>query len=270
MRKLVNTILALAISVLLIAPDVSARGREHRNGNNSRPRTENSNRPGGNRRSDKANHRPGNNSRPDRPNGNHRPGNNGRPDRPNNSYRPPRPPKHHHHRPPYVAHRPHRPYMPVNRPWRPPMPPRGYRCHPGAPRFSAILGVTLGSALDLSLNVLLNGGYVVNSYGPSTIYLTSVPFFNVTWPNVTFNYIDGAFRGSEFTYSTAYYDLGRYNMMYNDLVRRYGNPVSYNNSGMNLSATWWGYDNGYITLNFFRDYAYNGSVRYYTNLLVGN
>lgn len=93
---------------------------------------------------------------------------------------------------------------------------------------------------------------------------------NYSWPNATVNFVNGVMRGTEFTYSTTYYDLGRYNNIYNQLVSRYGAPVSMQNNGQSMSATWWGYDNGYITLNFFADYAYNGSRRFYTTLSIGN
>lgn len=267
--------------------------RPGNNVGNFRPANNNSgngngfNRPGnmGNRDQHTVNpgnlNRPGNNgNRPNgnwnRPGGNHNPGyvpnrpNHGHNDRP--GYRPNHGPNHRPgYRPPYHAHAPMRPYMPVNRPWRPPVPPRHWRPYHGAPRFSTILGITLGTAIDITINSLLNSGYNVTGYGPNVVYLNSVPMMNFTWPNATFNYVDGAFRGSEFTYSTPGYDMSRYNMLYNQLISQYGYPVSVqNNGGDSVSATWWGYNNGYITLSFFPDYAYNGSLRYYTTLSVGN
>ena len=251
-------------------------GSVNRPGNQNRPGNGNNFRPGNN------GNRPGNDhgNRPNgnwnRPGGNHNPGyvpnrpNHGHNDRP--GYRPNHGPNHRPgYRPPYHAHAPMRPYMPVNRPWRPPVPPRHWRPYHGAPRFSTILGITLGTAIDITINSLLNSGYNVTGYGPNVVYLNSVPMMNFTWPNATFNYVDGAFRGSEFTYSTPGYDMSRYNMLYNQLISQYGYPVSVqNNGGDSVSATWWGYNNGYITLSFFPDYAYNGSLRYYTTFSVGN
>lgn len=179
---------------------------------------------------------------------------------------------HHHGHGPQFGHRPpFRPYMPANRRWYRPTPPPSFRVYPGAPRFSTILGIALGSAVNYTVNALLNAGYNVAGYGTNAVYLTGVPMMNMSWPNVTMNYIDGRLRGSEFTYSSPGYDMSRYNMLYADLTRQYGYPTSVQDmGGGNVSATWWGYDNGFITLSYFADYAYNGARRYYTTLSIGN
>jgi hypothetical protein len=166
---------------------------------------------------------------------------------------------------------PVRPYMPANRGWFRPSPPAHFRPYRGCPSFSTILGITLGSALDYTLDRLLGRGYNVLGYVADAIYLSNVPMFNYTWPNATLHYTEGALRGSEFTYSTPGYDRSRYISIYNDLVRQYGSPISVQNNGNdNFSATWWGYNNNYVTLSFYQDYAYNGALRYYTTLSFGN
>lgn len=264
-------------------------GRGHGNGSNnsrpgssSRPGFDNNNRPG---KGD--GYRPGGNNRPDNKPGN-RPGNKPdnkpgyRPDhggRPDHGYRPdnnhghkpgpghkpghdykPAPPK----KPGY--HTPHRPYMPAHRSWRPPVPPPHHRPSHRAPSVTGILGLVFGTAIDITINNLLNSGYSVSGYGADCVYLNNVRMFNYSWPEATLNYVNGGLRGSEFTYSTSYYDTGRYNNLYRSLTNSYGPPVSVNGT----TATWWGHNNGYISLSFFDDYAYNGALRYYTTLSIGN
>lgn len=258
-------------------------------GNSSRP--DNNYRPGGSNSRPDNNYRPGgSSSRPDngyRPGGNnHRPDNNYRPGgktpppqshrpggyRPGGSYTrptPPPPPRHdrycYHNTPPY------RPYMPYNRPWRRPTPPPSWRPYYGCPTFNSILGVTLGTALNLSLDYLFNSGYSILGYGNSEVYLSNVPIYNYTWPTATLYYgTGGGLQGSEFVYSSPGYDISRYNALYSRLVRQYGSPVSVQDTYGGVTATWWGYNNGYITLSFFNDTAYNGTSRYYTTLSIGN
>jgi hypothetical protein len=166
---------------------------------------------------------------------------------------------------------PMRPYMPAHRTWYRPTPPPRFRPYRGCPSFGTILGITLGSALDYTLDRLLGAGYNVLGYAADAIYLSNVSMFNYRWPNATMYYNDGALHGSEFTYSTLGYDRSRYTLIYNDLVRQYGSPVSVQNNGSNdISATWWGYDNRYVTLSYYSDYAQDGSLRYYTTLSFGN
>lgn len=245
-------------------------------GNNNRP--DNGYRPGGNNSRPDNGYRPGGNNRPDhgyRPGGNtppppqsHRPGGY----RPGGNYTrptPPPPPRHdrycYHNTPPY------RPYMPYNRPWRRPTPPPSWRPYYGCPTFNSILGVTLGTALNLSLDYLFNSGYSIMGYGNNQVYLSNVPVYNYTWPSATLYYgTGGGLQGSEFVYSSPGYDISRYNALYSQLVRQYGYPVSVQNTYGGVTATWWGYNNGYITLSFFNDTAYNGTSRYYTTLSIGN
>ena len=156
------------------------------------------------------------------------------------------------------------------RPWHRPVPPPGFRPRPGGPRFSTILGITLGTALNLSLNALINGGYTVTGYGPSAVYLTGVNLYGCYWPNATLNYVNSNLRGSEFVYSTYGYDRSRYDMLYRQMTNTYGVPIATNVNGARVSATWWGYNNSYISLNYFPDYDADGIYRYYTVLSIGD
>ena len=233
-----------------------------RTGNSSRPN--NGYRPGGNSSRPNNGYRPGGNT----PQQSHRPGGY----RPGGNYTrptPPPPPRHdrysYHNTPPY------RPYMPYNRPWRRPTPPPSWRPYYGCPTFNSILGITLGTALNLSLDYLFNSGYSILGYGNNQVYLSNVPIYNYTWPSATLYYgSGGGLQGSEFVYSSPGYDISRYNALYSQLVRRYGSPVSVQDTYGGVTATWWGYNNGYITLSFFNDTANNGTSRYYTTLSIGN
>lgn len=249
-------------------------GHQNRPGNgNNRPGNQgNHNRPGGNDRPD---HRPGNN----RPGNNHRPDNGHRPD-----YRPDYRPGHGH------SYRPNRPgYRPGVGPVRPHRPPRrhphGFR-HPvpffngfhrpvppprwhyvgGGPAFGTILGIALGTAIGASLTALANDGYAISSYGNNVIYMNDVPQMNYMWPDAALYYSNGVLCGSQFTYPTSYYDMSRYNALYNTFVAQYGMPVSCSNTGAVISSSWFGPSGRYVTLSFNSQYGGN----YYTTLSFGN
>ena len=266
-------------------------GSGYRPGGNDRPGDRpgggNGFRPGGNDRPGHGNdhgYRPGGgHDRPgDRPGGGigHRPGggHDFRPDhgpghgpghRPDHGFRPP----HDHYRPGHwrpMPRPPYRPFMPAYRPWCPPVRPVGFRPYIGCPNIVSVLGVIFGTTINVTLDALYNNGYNIAGYMNNAIYLTNVSLMNVMWPNVTLSYSNGGLRGSEFTYSSPGYDMSRYNIIYNQLYRQYGSPVSTDANGPAVTTTWWGYDNGYIRLSFFPDYAYNGSSRYYTTLSIGN
>jgi len=212
---------------------------------------------------------PGNNynHRPPTHNGYHNPGHN-HGYRPNSGRPAPVNPHYGHPTPPPTWG--YRPYLPAYRPWSRPTPPPSFRPYAGCPVITSILGVTLGAALDFSLNYWLNSGYSIAGYGSNAIYLSNVALYNYSWPAATMYYNNGTLAGSEFIYSSPAYDMTRYNMLYNQLVRQYGYPVSTQNQNGTISATWWGNNNGYITLSFYNDYAYNGTYRYYTSLSIGN
>lgn len=309
MKRFFSYVSIFLLSGMLITTTGQGRGRQNYNrpssttqstpnrpsAPSSRPGNSGNNRPGnrpdnrpdnrpGNRPGNRPDNRPGNNHRPDnRPNHrpdnrpDNRPGNNHRPDyRPDHGYRPgpgyrpgrpmpPAPPAvRPHPRPPY------RPYAPAYRPWSRPVPPPAFRPYRGCPVISTIFGITLGATLDYSLNYLLNGGYTVAGYGNDVIYLNNVNQYNYMWPQATMHYVNGNLSGTELVFSSAAYDMSRYNLLYNSFVNQYGYPVSTQNNNGGVSATWWGYNNGYITLSFFGDYANNGAYRYYTTVSYGN
>lgn len=264
-------------------------GRPGGNGSGHRPGgNNNGHRPGstpGNNRPDN-NHRPGGNPGHNRPGNGHRPGDN---HRPGNNHRPGGNPGHNHrpsdnHRP-GNGHRPGRPTPPPPRPHRPvnfgsghhahhvpffgsyrrPLPPPSWRpaVYHG-PSFGTILGIAFGTTVDMTLRTLLNQGYNVTSYGNNVVYLTNVPQMNYYWPDAALYYNNGALCGSTFTYPTAYYDMSRYNALYNTFCSQYGVPVSTVKQGGVISATWFGNGNRYVTLEFNSNYG-----DYYTTLSFG-
>jgi hypothetical protein len=273
------------------APSRSPSGNNNRPGTNNRP----TNNGGGFNNGGNSGNRPGTNNRPNnngggfnggnsgkRPGTNNRPNNNGGgfngggPAFGGNSIRPgnPRPgnirpngPQH--YRPDYYRPRYAAPLMPMNRPFgRPTPPPPGYR-YGRAPLFNTLFGLTLGTAINLSLNYLIDWGYNVAGYANDAIYLTNVSQLGYVWPDATIYYNNsGCMYGSQLVYSTPQFDLTRYNTIYNTLLTQYGNPVSSTNDNGSVSATWWG-NNEYVTLRYYPDYANNGTLRYFTTLSCG-
>ena len=257
-------------------------------GSNSRPTKPGNDRPGNggnhNRPDKPGNDRPGNggnHNRPDKP-GNNRPGNGGNHNRPNkpgnnrpghtvgpNDYRPGRP-GHGSHRPPVHARPPRIPHgyrhpVPFFGAYHRPVPPPSWNRYYAGPTFGTILGVALGTTLDLSIRSLINSGSAVTNYGSNVVYLTNVPQMNLMWPNAAMYYNNGLLCGSQFTYPSPYYDMQRYNLLYNQLVGQYGVPVEQYNSGGVISATWFGAGNRFVTLEFN-----NTGGQYYTTLSFGN
>ena len=242
-------------------PSLPSRPGGGNNGNHNRPGNNNGNhnRPGNSN---------GNHNRPSNNNGNHnRPGNPGGPiggHRPD--YRPQPGPS---HRPGH--HGPMRPNIPPHHGWHRPVPPPHWRPAPGWRPFRSILGITFGTTINLSVNALMNNGYVVNSYGNNSVYVSNVPMLNMMWPDAVLYYdARGGLCGSRFVYSSGFYDMNRYNMAYASLVNGYGAPVSVQNSASGIEATWWGAGNQFIRLAFSPEYTANGSLRYFTTLSFGN
>lgn len=182
---------------------------------------------------------------------------------------PTRPPQPHYHGDHHHG-MPHRPMMPPQRPYHRPVPPPSFCPYNGCPVIRTILGVTLGTAINLSVQHLLSSGYTITGYDNDMVYLSNVMQLNYLWPNATLYYGTGGLMGSEFVYSTSGYDISRYNMVYSSLLSQYGNPVSVQNSGNGITTTWWGYNNQYVSLSYYPEYAANGSLRYYTVLSFGN
>ncbi len=250
----------------------SAPARPNKSNNHNRPNNGNHNRPstparptGGNNHN-----RPGNGNHhrpnvPDRPTGGHnhnRPGNGWHFGRPNWS-QPPRP-----SRPPMMAP-PMRPHRPRPSAWSRPVPPPYWRPRPSAPAISAILGISFGTTFNISIDYLLNNGYVVDGYGDNIVYLRDINQFNYYWPDATLYYGNGGLARSEFLYSTPYPDMVRYNSLYNSFMSVYGTPVGVSSSGATLTATWFAPNSGYITLRYSPQYALGGSLRYFTTLTFG-
>ncbi|HAP30227.1 MAG TPA: hypothetical protein DCR26_08915 [Porphyromonadaceae bacterium] len=146
-----------------------------------------------------------------------------------------------------------------------PVPPPSWNRYYAGPTFGTILGVALGTTLDLSIRSLINSGYAVTNYGSNVVYLTNVPQMNLMWPNAAMYYNNGLLCGSQFTYPSPYYDMQRYNLLYNQLVGQYGVPIEQYNSGGVISATWFGAGNRFVTLEFN-----NTGGQYYTTLSFGN
>ncbi|MDE6368339.1 MAG: hypothetical protein K2K94_03795, partial [Muribaculaceae bacterium] len=187
-----------------------------------------------------------------------------------------RPQQNHHnpnfaHTPPPPMRPPHRPNMPAHRPWQPPTPPPpNFRPAPNWTPFNTILGVTLGSAINISINALINSGYNVTGYGNDAVYIANATMLNMLWPDATLFYNNGGLYASEFVYSTPIYNMSRYNTTYRALVRNYGNPISSNNVGGVITTTWWGPGGQFINLSFQNAIAGNGATRFFTTLSFGN
>jgi len=161
---------------------------------------------------------------------------------------------------------PHRPYRPViARPHYRPVPPPAWRPRRGIPVIRGILGLTFGAAINVSLDYLYNSGYTVDGYGNNIVYLRNVPAMNYIWTDGALYYGNGGLDASSFYYSTPGYDLTRYNAVYSNLVNVYGMPVTVNNTGGVMSSTWFGGNNGYITLSFGAGTA----GRFLTTLTLG-
>jgi hypothetical protein len=94
---------------------------------------------------------------------------------------------------------------------------------------------------------------------------------NLLWPDGVLYYnTAGNLYGSQFMYSTPSWDMSRYNQAYAMLVNNYGSPISMQNTGNGVEVTWWGSNNQFITLSYAPEYAYNGTLRYFTKLSFGN
>jgi hypothetical protein len=165
-----------------------------------------------------------------------------------------------------------RQHMPAPRAYRRPTPPPArFHYYESWPTFRSILGVALGTTINMTLNALLNNGYTVSSYGTNTVFLTDVPMLNLLWPDATLYYgTGGGLIGSEFVYYTPTYNVNRYNATYASLIRTYGQPYEVVQLNNGMRATWWGPSNQYIQLTFAGDYALNGGMNYYTTLSFGN
>ena len=151
------------------------------------------------------------------------------------------------------------------------MPPRNWRPYAGCPVINGIFGINFGATVNFSLDFLYGAGYNVAGYGNNRVYLTDINAFNYMWPDATMYFGTNGLQYSELLYSTGYYDMSRYNIIYNDLVRTYGAPIT--SAALptgGYTTTWFGYNNSYITLTFAPNTAMGGGLRYYTTLVFGN
>ncbi|WP_301702857.1 hypothetical protein [uncultured Muribaculum sp.] len=298
MKRLIRIFVIALVSIAMMVPPVEAQSRTTGNRNershstqNSRPNnsgrpSNSSGRPGNNNNGHRPGnnggnngHRPGNNNpgRPGNNNNGHRPGNNGhnpgrpghggynpgRPHRPSGDYRPNRP-----HRPTVIVP-PHRPHRPPMRPWSRPVPPPSWRPRPAAPVIASILGITFGTAINMSLDYLINRGYTIDGYGNDAVYLRDVNEMSYYWPDATLYYGAGGLARSEFLYSTSYPDPIRYNSLYTRFNRTYGPPINIVRTGGVLSATWFAPNRGYVTIDYRSQYSLGGELRYFTTLTFG-
>lgn len=165
---------------------------------------------------------------------------------------------------------PRRPGRPVTfAPWHRPAPPPGWRPYPTAPRFSTILGITIGTTIGLPLDYLYNGGYAVDGYSANQIYLRNVSQFDYLWPDATLYYgANGGLVGSEYLYSTPLYNTSRYYSVYNRLVAYYGLPATVLTPTGGMGAQWFGPNGAFVTLQFTPQPTFEGT-RYFTTLTFG-
>ena len=301
MKRLISIFVIALVSIAMMVPPIEAQSRTTGNRNershstqNSRPNnsgrpSNSSGRPGNNNNGHRPGnnggnngHRPGNNNpgRPGNNNNGHRPGNNGhnpgrpghggynpgRPHRPGGDYRPNRPNRPHR---PTVIVPPHRPHRPPMRPWSRPVPPPSWRPRPAAPVIASILGITFGTAINMSLDYLINRGYTIDGYGNDAVYLRDVNEMSYYWPDATLYYGAGGLARSEFLYSTSYPDPMRYNSLYTRFNRTYGPPINIVRTGGVLSATWFAPNRGYVTIDYRSQYSLGGDLRYFTTLTFG-
>lgn len=179
----------------------------------------------------------------------------------------PRPPKHNGH---YRPVPPPRPFHYSMRPPRP-MPPAHYRPYCGPVRMSlgeAILAFTLGTAFNASLDYFFDNGYSVGGFANDVIYLNNVSMCNFIWPETSLFYNNGYLATQQYCYASPYNDRARFNIIYRDMCRAYGNPYM-RNLPSGLSATWMADGGNYITLEYQPTYSPSGVLNFFTTLTFG-
>lgn len=154
-------------------------------------------------------------------------------------------------------------------PFRRPTPPPRFR--PAYNLVDGILGITLGTALNVSVNYLNANGYSIGARSSNHIGLTNVMEMNMMWPVANLYYSASGLSASEFIHYSASPNTARYNRLYHGLNTRYGAPASINrtNNGM-ISASWFGYDNQFVTLTYQPSVDNHGIPTYLTSLIIGN
>lgn len=253
MKSIIRTIGIILVCGLLIVPSVDAQTR----GRNT-PSTSRDNRPS----RPATPTRPSAPTRPTRPTRPTKPSTPNTPNRPGVATPPPPPPPAAHPGRPSASRLPQRLYRPTPPPaWRPPS---SWRV------FNSIMGIALGTSIDASIYSLMNSGYVLTRYGDNTLYVQNVRMLNLLWPDAMMFYNNyGQFYGSQFTYTTSYQDMSRYNTVYSTLFSTYGSPYSTVNNASGIEVSWWGTNNQFITLSYKPQYTSTGSLVYYTTLTYG-
>ncbi|MDE6038380.1 MAG: hypothetical protein K2F75_00155 [Paramuribaculum sp.] len=260
-------------------------GGQSHNNNNSRPGNNNGSRPGNNNNNNNNNH----NNRPGagaRPGAGVRPGTS--PSRPSAPAKPTAPSRPGHTvaparpvrptispvrpgavaRPPVMAP-PVRPTRPVITVWNRPQPPRSWRPTYTFNVVPGILGLSFGVNLSSALDYFYNSGYTVDGYGTQEVYLRNVGELGYTWDDATLYFDGGGLVRSQYFDSSVGYNNSRYNALFNKLTAQFGRPVNYSNSSGNLTATWFGYNGDYVTLQYTLMNSGSG-YRYFTILTYGN
>lgn len=139
----------------------------------------------------------------------------------------------------------------------------------GISYIKSVLGLAFYSTISNGLTYLYNNNYYIDGYDDNTVYLREVTELDLVWEDVVMNYSSGELTSVQFIYSTEYDDNSRYNVVYNQLCSLYGDPVvlSYNAYTPSGYAAWYGCEDlNYATVEYYSDYATDGSVRYYTVL----
>lgn len=231
-------------------PEATSPSRPSNNGNSQgRPGSDRPNQ-GNNNHGNQGNHNGWGNNNNNGNQGNHNHGNNGNHGGWGNGNHGYRPGGNHSHRPDHIdpPHRPNRPNM--HRPHVRPMPPHAWHPSHRLPLISGVLGLAFGIDVHSALDYLYHRGYSIDGYGDNTVYLRNVPMLGYIWTDAALYYGYRGLDASSFYYTTTYYDMTRYNNVYSRLSSEFGAPVAFNNSGSQISSTWFGGNQGYVTLTF--------------------
>lgn len=147
--------------------------------------------------------------------------------------------------------------------------PSNYKTRTDIASIGDILGLAFYSTIKAGLDYLFEKDYYIDGYDDNTVYLRDVKQLDLDWEDVNLNYSNGQLDNAQFIYSTSKNDETRYNAVYKELCRLYGDPVvlEYNAYTPSGYAAWYGLgDKNYVTLEYYKDYSNSGKKRYYTIL----
>lgn len=147
--------------------------------------------------------------------------------------------------------------------------PSNYKTRTDIASIGDILGLAFYSTIKAGLDYLFEKDYYIDGYDDNTVYLRDVKQLDLDWDDVNLNYSNGQLDNAQFIYSTSKNDETRYNAVYKELCRLYGDPVvlEYNAYTPSGYAAWYGLgDKNYVTLEYYKDYSNAGKKRYYTIL----